>query len=113
MVHWLHTHSNGVVSVVVSLIKDAQEIAILNGSETLSIATLNSAYQQRLTLLHNHITSKPIKHAPLSSVVMSVEQTITTLTDNFITDTVNTFKKAGGDLINMLKHQIEVKEITL
>ena len=113
IVNWLHTHTNGVISVVLSLIRDAQEIAILDGSETLSIATLNKSYQQRLTLLHNHITSKPIKNAPISSVVMSVEQTITTLTDNFITDTVNTFKKAGGDLINMLKHQIEVKEITL
>lgn len=113
VVHWLHAHSNGVVSVVVSLLKDAQEIAILNGTETLSIATLNLAYKQRLTLLHNHITSKPIKHAPLSSVVMYAEQTITTPTENFITDTVNTFKKAGGDLITMLKHQIEVKEILL
>ena len=37
IVHWLYQHSNGITSVVVSLIKDAQEIAILDGSETLSI----------------------------------------------------------------------------
>ena len=113
VVHWLHAHSNGVVSVVVSLLKDAQEIAILNGCERLSIATLNLAYQQRLTLLHNHITSKQIKHAPLSSVVMSVEQTITTITENCIVDTVGLWKKAGGDLIGMLKEQITIEEIPL
>ena len=113
VVHWLHAHSNGVVSVVVSLLRDAQEIAILNGCERLSIATLNLAYQQRLTLLHNHITSKQIKHSPLSSVVMSVEQTITTITENYITDTVGLWKKAGGDLIGMLKEQITIEEIPL
>ena len=47
---WLYEHSAGVVSVVVSLIHDAQEIAILTGKEVLNLDTLNEAYQQRLTL---------------------------------------------------------------
>ena len=113
VVHWLHAHSNGVVSVVVSLIKDAQEIAILNGSETLSIATLNSAYQQRLTLLHTHINSKPIKHPPLDFVVTCAKHMITTKVENCIADTVGLWKKTGGDLIGMLKEQITTEEISL
>lgn len=52
---WLYEHSSGVISVVVSLIHDAQEIAILTGKEVLNIETLNEAYEQRLKLLHEYI----------------------------------------------------------
>lgn len=52
---WLYEHSAGVVSVVVSLVHDAQEIAILDGTEELNIALLNKAYQKRLSLLHEYI----------------------------------------------------------
>ena len=41
IVRWLYDHSGGIISVVVNLIHDAQEIAILNGSETLNFDTLN------------------------------------------------------------------------
>ena len=48
---------------MVSLIHDAQEIAILNGKEILNLESLNEAYQQRLStegvdiveLLKNHL----------------------------------------------------------
>ena len=55
IVRWLYEHSGGIISVVVSLIHDAQEIAILNGKEILSLETLNEAYKKRLTLLHSYI----------------------------------------------------------
>lgn len=55
VIEWLYEHSAGVISVVVSLIHDAQEIAILNGKEILNMETLNEAYKKRLSLLHNYI----------------------------------------------------------
>lgn len=61
---WLYEHSAGVVSVVVSLIHDAQEIAILAGKEVLNLDTLNEAYQQRLTLLHGYIQPSVIQNKP-------------------------------------------------
>lgn len=61
---WLYEHSAGVVSVVISLIHDAQEIAILTGKEVLSLDTLNEAYQQRLTLLHGYIQPSVIQNKP-------------------------------------------------
>lgn len=75
IVKWLYEHSAGVVSVVISLIHDAQEIAILTGKEVLNIETLNMAYKQRLTLLHSYIhiaepkakTTKPRKKKPIAS----------------------------------------------
>lgn len=61
---WLYEHSAGVVSVVISLIHDAQEIAILTGKEVLSLDTLNEAYQQRLSLLHGYIQPSVIQNKP-------------------------------------------------
>ena len=40
---------------MVSLIHDAQEIAILNGKEVLNLESLNEAYQKRLSMLHGFI----------------------------------------------------------
>ena len=60
VVRWLYEHSNG-ISTVVSLLHDAQEIAILDGSETPNLTTLRTAYQNRIAMLHPYIsvTSKP------------------------------------------------------
>ena len=61
---WLYEHSAGVISVVISLIHDAQEIAILTGKEVLNLDTLNQAYQQRLSLLHGYIQPSVIQNNP-------------------------------------------------
>lgn len=41
---WLYEHSAGIVSNIVVLLHDAQEIAIMDGTETLDISSLNKAY---------------------------------------------------------------------
>lgn len=56
---WLYNHTSGVTSVVISLIHDAQEISILNGSEILNLETLNEAYNTRLSMLHGYIKTQP------------------------------------------------------
>ena len=55
IMEWLYEHTSGNISVVVSLIHDAQEIAILNGKEVLNLESLNEAYQKRLSVLHGFI----------------------------------------------------------
>ena len=62
IIEWLYEHSSGIVSVVISLIYDAQEIAILTGKEVLNLETLNEAYQQRLSLLHGYIQPSVIQN---------------------------------------------------
>ena len=52
---WLYEHSSGIVAIVVSLIKEAQEIAILSGEEELSIRTMDVAYRQRMGTVQNYI----------------------------------------------------------
>ena len=55
IVEWLYEHSAGITSVVVSLVHDAQEIAILSGTERLDMDSLSKAYRQRMEMLHDFI----------------------------------------------------------
>ena len=61
VVMWLYQHSGGNVSVVVSIIHDAQEISILENIERLDIATLNFAFEKRMTMLHGFLNMKVTK----------------------------------------------------
>ena len=74
-VQWLYEHSSGNISTVVTLIHDAQEIAILDGTEVLNLDTLRAAYQSRVAMLHPYITvpkkcqtSAPMKKEPIPQV---------------------------------------------
>lgn len=48
---WLYEHSGGSIAIVVALIHDAQEIAILEGSDYLSLAALDTAYKKRYAMV--------------------------------------------------------------
>ena len=113
IVNWLYTHSQGITSVVISLIKDAQEIAILDGIETLSVATLNKAYNQRLSLLHNHITLPTIKHTYKKEVISTLEPIVDVVDENYISSILLEIKKNGGDFVRELKQHIEVIEVAI
>ena len=63
MLMWLYNHSGGNASVVVSLIHDSQEIAIMEKIEKLDLAVLNTAYEKRMSMLHDFIAPAQIKAA--------------------------------------------------
>lgn len=73
IVEWLYQHSNGIISVVVSLIHDAQEIAILNGKEILNIDTLNEAYKKRLAFLHDYIKPTVKMHQKINKAQIDIQ----------------------------------------
>lgn len=64
---WLYEHSAGNPSTLVTLIHDAQEIAILEGRETLGLETLTKAYNNRLQMLHGFINPGLTKKSQTSS----------------------------------------------
>lgn len=64
VIEWLYAHSAGVISVVVSLIHDAQEIAILNETEELNQDALEEAYRKRLSMLHDYIQTETKRQRP-------------------------------------------------
>ena len=117
---WLYEHSAGVVSVVVSLIHDAQEIAILTGKEVLNLDTLNEAYQQRLTLLHGYIQPSVIQNKPTTKkkkTVASVKKNQTQSQPKqerySITEIAERAKAENLDVVELLKEVYTVIEVAI
>ncbi|MBB5336414.1 AAA family ATPase [Pectinatus brassicae] len=120
IIAWLYEHSAGITSVVVALIHDAQEIAILNGKEILNLKSLNEAYEQRLSLLHGYIqpsislgkqTSKIKKKTPISTVMATDNK----ISDDClsIADLVAKAKNENMDIVQLLKSNIPVVEVAV
>jgi hypothetical protein len=120
IVEWLYEHSSGNVSVVVALIHDAQEIAILSGKETLDLEVLNEAYEKRLSLLHEYIqptivqknqTSRTKKEETAASVVVAENKEIQIACS--IADLVAEAKKSKTDVVELLKVNFQIVEVSI
>lgn len=118
IIQWLYEHSAGVVSVVVSLIHDAQEIAILNGKEELSLETLDEAYKKRLSLLHSHIspfikqgkqTALRKKNSPFPVIPQAeiIQDTCS------IADLAVIAKSNNRNIVDLLREYISITEVRL
>lgn len=117
---WLYEHSAGVISVVVSLIHDAQEIAILTGKEVLNLDTLNEAYQQRLSLLHGYIQPSVIQNKPTTkkkktaaSVKKNQIQSQPKQEGYSITKIAERAKVENLDVVELLKEVYTVVEVAI
>lgn len=117
---WLYEHSAGVVSVVVSLIHDAQEIAILTGKEILNLDTLNEAYQQRLTLLHGYIQPSVIQNKPTTrkkktatSIKKNQTQSQPKQEGYSITEIAEKAKAENLDVVELLKEVYTIVEVSV
>lgn len=117
---WLYEHSVGIISVVVSLIHDAQEIAILTGKEVLNLDTLNEAYQQRLTLLHGYIQPSVIQNKPTTkkkktaaSVKKNQIQSQPKQERYSITEIAERAKAENLDVVELLKEVYTVIEVAI
>lgn len=119
IIDWLYEHCGGVISVVVSLIHDAQEIAILNGTEELNIAMLNEAYENRLSMMHRYIEPS-IKRKPQSNslqsklkLVASLPKQNDTAEGKSICELVAVAKDNNEDVVEILKEHITVIEVAV
>lgn len=117
---WLYEHSAGIISVVVSLIHDAQEIAILTGKEVLNLDTLNEAYQQRLTLLHGYIQPSVIQNKPTTkkkktaaSIKKNQTQSQPKQEGYSITEIAERAKAENLDVVELLKEVYTVVEVAI
>lgn len=118
IIHWLYEHSNGITSIVVSLIHDAQEIAILNNTESLSIENLEEAYQKRLSLLHSYIKPQvPSKTASKKSERIDIKRIENAknepLNVNLLQDILTKSKSEQTDVLTLIKQNIQVEEVRL
>lgn len=116
IIGWLYEHSGGILSVVVSLVHDVQEIAILNGTEKICAETLNMAYKKRLSMLHNYleptITSKP-QTSIIKKSVPTYEEIDEKISDADFTISilVSMAKAENVNVIQILKKHIEITEV--
>ena len=105
IMEWLYEHSAGVISVVVALIHDAQEIAILTGKEVLDIGTLNEAYQQRLSLLHSYIEPPIVQKSQTDNNVDLESYSISAIAEKA--------KAESLDVVDLLKKVCNVIEVAV
>lgn len=117
IIEWLYEHSAGILSIVVSLLHDAQEIAILNGKERLDMDTLNEAYQKRLSFLHSYIqpsvfqksqTSKRKKKAQVKEKINAKEKIQVRISDLAIQA-----KEEKSDIVALLQESFTVEEVMI
>lgn len=118
IVEWLYQHSAGIISTVISLIHDAQEIAILNGKEVLNIETLNEAYKKRLLFLHDYI--KPEIYSQQTTNLKNKSITITNTYNaneiyqgNIIHKCIVQAKNNNLSTIDLLKKHITIEVINI
>ena len=117
IIAWLYEHSAGITSVVVALLHDAQEIAILNGKEILNLESLNEAYQQRLSLLHGYIQPS----VSLGKQTSKIKKKVTVhIVENeasedriSIADLVVKAKNENMDIVQLLKSNMTVVEVAV
>ena len=114
---FLYEHSAGLVGNVMSMVHDCQEIAIISGTETVSIETLTETYLTRMKMLHGYIeVNKPKVTLPskLKHTVFDVHGiTMPIIKENLFSVLGKQAKEDGLDIVEMLKRQIIVEEIQL
>ncbi len=108
---WLYEHSGGAIAIVVSLIKDAQEIAITSGSDHLSIAALDEAYKKRYGMIKRQklvsIAKMTKQSAKLENINSESKQSF------FYADIVKQAKEKEADILTELKTVFKIVEVQL
>lgn len=112
VVRWLYEHSNG-ISTVVSLLHDAQEIAILDGSETLDLTTLRTAYQNRIAMLHPYISAASKPQTSLTKKQQPIPEVGCKTDDISISTLVLRAKNECRNVVSFLQSYITVEVITI
>ena len=119
ILEWLYEHSGGIISIVVSLVYDAQEIAIFSGREILDVEALNEAYVKRLALLHDFVSpsvrrnqklpqkkSKPVEIASKEGIKVSSDYLS-------IPEVVQKAKNQSVDVVSLLRDYVSVTEVSI
>ena len=126
ILQWLYNHSKGNASVVVSLLHDAQEIAILDGSEELGITALEKAYRNRLSMLHDYLYQEPVRGKRASGKKNAGEKAVPAGDGGqdwaesrdeekaLVTDVVTRAKRLQKDIVEELAYyRVEIAEVAV
>lgn len=108
---WIYEHTKGLPSNVITLFHDAQEMAILKGTEVICRETLESAYKDRMGTLHSFIEENvasivKIKSSRRNNIVYTDSQNET---KSFSFEEL--VKVHKDDILTILEEYVEVTEV--
>ena len=115
ILQWLYNHSRGNASAVVSLIHDAQEMAILDGYERLDITSLEKAYRGRMAMLHDYLYQEPVQAKKVSKKnSVSQNADAKSCEQELITSIVTRAKRLQKDVVEELAfYGVEIVEVAI
>ena len=108
-IEWLYENSAGILANIITLIHDAQEIAIINDYETLDLKSLKEAYKKRLEMMHISINSQK---SNVKKRNKKKEREILLQGDS-IYEIVMNAKSNNDDVVEVLKKHIRIEEIKI
>lgn len=116
---WLYEHSAGIISNVISLFHDAQEIAILNQSETLNIEVLNATFTQRMSMMNSYIAPFVRKNSQTSRVSKKKIVELPKVQDETVIEVQDVYKlimearRTDNNVIHVLKEAGYIMEVAI
>ncbi len=114
MIYWLYEKCQGNISVLVSLIHDAQEIAILNEYESLDKQSIQDAYDKRLASMHAYLHPKQKQYSsPKRKTSVSFCQSSSDVERQSISEIITGSNRKAVDQINSLIQNQLLEEITI
>lgn len=116
VLRWLYEHSSGTFALVVALVHDSQEIAILNGKERIDISVLKEAYEQRMSMMQDYVCPMIVKNPPRKKR-KTIEKQLVECESNekevSIYELSQIARKEGIDVILLLKKYIQIEEVAV
>lgn len=125
IIETLYQCSNGVIGLVVSLLMESQQMAILSGRETLSKEVILNTFHTRMRNLQRFIDTEPIKVSQTSTLpkkenIIGKPKDITIAADAVIAESksikqlVRQAKEEDADIVELLKNSdIQIMEVAL
>ena len=117
LMEWLYQRSGGIIANVISLIHDAQEIAILSGVEKLDLYALEKAYKTRLSFMHRFVGEiERINHSKVKKSEIKIEEHEQPMKiDEYrtVAAMVEEAKSCGVDPLEYLKGYIFIEEVAV
>jgi hypothetical protein len=119
MLSFIYQISNGSIAIITSLFIQANEMAILNGSERIDLPLLKEAALRRMGVLFENLkvnkphTTKPNNDKGFEIPEDSIDLEVTPLADNFMVQIANEAKSSDTDAVQLLQENIPIVEIDL
>lgn len=120
VLEWLYEHCGGNLSVLVALLHDAQETAILSGRDVLDMEALEEAYKDRMAMLHEYLEPS-IKRRKQGSQRKKKSEISGRFAENAklgpgeitLAGLVQKAKEGQRDIVEVLREHLPVEEVAV